>query len=45
MLEEILFQLLVLSVFANIVFAIISFTLIIIVTIIICKKNHISAEP
>lgn len=45
MLEEILFQLLVLSVFANIVFAIISFALIIIVTIIICKKNHISAEP
>ena len=35
---------LVLSVFANIVFAIISFTLIIIVTIIICKKNHISAN-
>lgn len=44
MLEEMLLQLLILSFYANIALAIISTTLIIIIVIIRCKKNHISAS-
>lgn len=44
MLEEILLQLLILSVFTNVALTIISFILIIAITIIIYKQNHISAD-
>lgn len=44
MLEEILLQLLILSIYMNVVLTIISFTLIIVITLIKCKKNHISAR-
>lgn len=44
MLEEILLQLLMLSLFANIALTIISFILIIVITIITYKENHISAN-
>lgn len=44
MLEEMLLQLLILSLFGNVALAIISFVLIIVLTIIIHKKNHISAD-
>lgn len=43
MLEEGLLQLLILSLFGNVAFAIISFILIIVLTIKIYKENHISA--
>jgi len=44
MLEEILLQLLILSLFANVALTIISFVLIIVITIITYKQNHISAD-
>lgn len=44
MLEEILLQLLMLSFFGNVALAIISFVLIIVLTVIIYKENHISAD-
>ncbi len=44
MLEEVLLQLLRLSLIANITFAIISLALIIVLTIITYKGNHISAN-
>lgn len=44
MLEEILLQLLILSLFTNVALAIISFVLIIAITIITYKENHISAN-
>ena len=44
MLEEVLLQLLILSLIANITFAIISLALIIVLTIITYKGNHISAN-
>lgn len=44
MLEEILLQLLILSLFENVALAIISFVLIIVLTVIIYKENHISAD-
>lgn len=44
MLEEILLQLLILSLFGNVALAIISFVLIIVLTVIIYKENHISAS-
>ncbi len=44
MLEEMLLQLLILSFFGNVALAIISFALIIVITIIIYKENHISAD-
>jgi flagellar biosynthesis protein FliP len=44
MLEEALLQLLILSLFANIVLAIVSFILIIAIVIITYKKNHFSAN-
>lgn len=44
MLEEILLQLLMLSLFANVALTIISFILIIVITIITYKQNHISAN-
>lgn len=44
MLEEILLQLLVLSLFTNVALTIISFILIIVITIITYKENHISAD-
>ena len=44
MLEEILLQLLILSLFGNVALAIISFVLVIALTIIIYKENHISAN-
>lgn len=43
MLEEILLQLLILSLLGNVALAIISFALIIVLTIVIYKENHISA--
>jgi len=44
MLEEILLQLLILSLFGNVALAIISFVVITALAIIICKENHISAN-
>ncbi len=44
MLEEILLQLLILSLFINVALTIISFILIIAITIITYKQNHISAD-
>lgn len=44
MLEGILLELLMLSLYMNIALTIISFVLIIVLTIIIYKKNHISAD-
>lgn len=44
MLEEILLQLLVLSLFTNVALTIISFILIIVITIITYRENHISAD-
>ena len=44
MLEEILLQLLMLSLFTNVALTIISFILIIVITIITYKENHISAD-
>lgn len=44
MLEEILLQLLMLSLFTNVALTIISFILIIVITVIIYKQNHISAN-
>lgn len=44
MTEEILLNILELSIYLNITFAIISLLLIIILTIIIHKENHISAD-
>lgn len=44
MLEEILLQLLVLSLFINVALTIISFILIIVITIITYRENHISAD-
>lgn len=44
MLEEILLQLLILSLFANVALTIISFILVIVITIITYKQNHISAD-
>jgi len=44
MLEEILLQFLILSLIANVGLTIISFILIIAITIIIYKNNHISAR-
>lgn len=44
MLEEILLQLLMLSLFTNVAITIISFILIIAITIITYKQNHISAD-
>lgn len=44
MLEEILLQLLTLSLILNVALAIISFVLIIVLAIIIYKENHISAN-
>lgn len=44
MLEEILLQLLILSLFTNVALTIISFILIIVTTVIIYKQNHISAN-
>lgn len=44
MLEEILLQLLILSLIGNVALAIISFVLIIVLTVIIYKENHISAD-
>ena len=44
MLEEVLLQLLILSLIANITFAIISLALIIVLTIITYKGNHIYAN-
>jgi len=44
MLEEILLKLLILALFGNVALAIISFVLVIVITIIICKENHISAD-
>lgn len=44
MLEEILLQLLILSLYTNVALTIISFILIIAITIIIYKQNHISAD-
>jgi len=44
MLEELLMQILMLSFFTNVALAIISYILIIVLTIIIYKKNHISAS-
>ena len=43
MLEEILLQLLTLSLIMNVALAIISFGLIIVLSIVLFKKNHISA--
>ena len=43
MLEEMLLQLLIISLVGNVALAIISFVLIIVLTIIIYKENHISA--
>lgn len=44
MLEEILLQLLMLSLFANVTLTIISFILIVVITIVTYKENHISAD-
>ena len=44
MLEGILLELLMLSLYMNIALTIISFVLIIVLTIIIYKRNHISAD-
>ena len=44
MLESALFQLLILSLITNIALTIISFVLIVVLTIIIYKENRISAE-
>ena len=44
MLEEILLQLLIISLLGNVALAIISFILIIVITIFIYKENHISAD-
>lgn len=44
MLEGILLQLLMLSLFANVTLTIISFILIIVIAIITYKQNHISAD-
>ena len=44
MLEEMLLQLLIISLFGNVALAIISFILIIVITIFIYKENHISAD-
>lgn len=44
MLEEILLQLLILSLYTNVALTIISFILIIAITIITYKQNHISAD-
>ena len=44
MLEEALLQLLILSLVANVAFAIISFSLIIVLIIITYKENHFSAS-
>lgn len=44
MLEEILLQLLILSLLANVALTIISFILIIVLSIITYKENHISAN-
>lgn len=44
MLEEILLQLLILSLFTNVALTIISFILIVAITIITYKKDHISAD-
>lgn len=44
MLEELLLQLLVLSLFTNVALTIISFILIIVITIITYRENHISAD-
>lgn len=44
MLEEMLLQLLMLSLFTNVALTIISFIWIIVITIITYKENHISAD-
>lgn len=44
MLEEMLLQLLILSLHINVALTIISFILIIVITVIIYKQNHISAN-
>ena len=45
MLEEILLQLLILSLYTNVALTIITLVIIIVICVIIYKENHISAQP